>query len=166
VLVAEGTIDTGAAGRFVNEVEARGEYIKLVSLNSPGGSVDDAIAMSKLIREKNIATKVAEKALCASSCPIVFAGGVTRSAEKDAVVGVHQVFNGSVERPSPDQAMSSVQTTTARVARHLDEMGIGAGLWIHALETPPNQLYYLTPAEMAKYRLTTDATPVAGPSAG
>ncbi|NTE88401.1 hypothetical protein [Agrobacterium rubi] len=166
VLVAEGTIDPGAAGRFANEVEARGEYIKLVSLNSPGGSVDDAVAMSKLIREKNIATKVAEKALCASSCPIVFAGGVTRSAEKDAVVGVHQVFNGGIDRPSPDQAMSSVQATTARVARHLDEMGIGAGLWIHALETPPNQLYYLTPAEMAKYRLTTDATPAATPSAG
>jgi hypothetical protein len=91
---------------------------------------------------------------------------VTRSADKDAVVGVHQVFNGGIDRPSPDKAMSSVQATTARVARHLDEMGIGAGLWIHALETPPNQLYYLTPAEMAKYRLTTDATPVAGPSAG
>ncbi|KIP97655.1 periplasmic protein [Agrobacterium tumefaciens] len=166
VLVAEGTIDPGAAARFANEVEARGEYIKLVSLNSPGGSVDDAIAMSKLIREKNIATKVAERALCASSCPIVFAGGVTRSAEKDAVVGVHQVFNAGIDRPSPEQAMSSAQTTTALVARHLDEMGIGAGLWFHALETPPNQLYYLTPAEMLEYRLTTDATTVAGPRAG
>ncbi|KXG87280.1 hypothetical protein [Agrobacterium bohemicum] len=166
VLVAEGTIEPGAAGRFASEVEARGEYIKLVSLNSPGGSVDDAIAMSKLIRERNIATKVAEKALCASSCPIVFAGGATRSAEKDAVVGVHQVFNAGIDRPSPEQAMSSAQATTARVARHLDEMGIGAGLWIHALETPPNQLYYLTRAEMSEYRLTTDATPVAGNSAG
>ncbi|MCM2458153.1 hypothetical protein HGO37_22420 [Rhizobium sp. CG4] len=166
VLRAEGTIDPGAADRFASEVEARGEYIKLVSLNSPGGSVDDAIAMSKLIRERNIATKVAEKALCASSCPIIFAGGVARSAEKDAVVGVHQVFNGSIERPSPEQAMSSAQATTARVARHLDEMDIGAGLWIHALETPPNQLYYLTPAEMSKYRLTTDGTHVAVPSAG
>lgn len=166
VLVAEGAIDPGAAGRFASEVEARGEYIKLVSLNSPGGSVDDAIAMSKLIREKNIATKIAERALCASSCPIVFAGGATRSAEKDAVVGVHQVFNGSIERPSAEEAMSSAQEITARVARHLDEMGIGAGLWIHALETPPNQLYYLTREEMAEYRLTTDATPVAGPRAG
>jgi hypothetical protein len=166
VLLAEGTIDPGAAGRFANEIEARGEYIKSVSLNSPGGAVDDAIAMSKLIREANIATKVAEKALCASSCPIVFAGGVTRLAEKDAIVGVHQVFNGSIERPSPEQAMSSAQAATARVARHLDEMDIGAGLWIHALETPPNQLYYLTPAEMAEYRLTTDAIAASEPNAG
>ena len=156
VLLAEGTIEPGAAERFAKEIEARGEYVKTVALNSPGGSVDDAIAMSKLIREKKLDTKVASKALCASSCPIVFAGGVGRTAEKDAVVGVHQVFNGSRERPTAEQAMAAAQATTARVARHLDQMGIGAGLWINALETPPDRLYYLTPKEMADFKLTTE----------
>lgn len=156
VLLAEGSIDPGAAGRFAQEIEARGEYVKTVSLNSPGGSVDDAIAMSKLIREKKLDTKVASKALCASSCPIIFAGGVGRMAEKDAVIGVHQVFNGSRDRPSAEQAMASAQATTARVARHLDAMGIGAGLWINALETPPDRLYYLTSKEMADFKLTTE----------
>lgn len=156
VLLAEGTIEPGAADRFAREIEARGEYVKTVALNSPGGSVDDAIAMSKLIREKKLDTKVASKALCASSCPIVFAGGVGRLAEKDAVIGVHQVFNGSQERPTAEQAMASAQATTARVARHLDQMGIGAGLWINALETPPDRLYYLTPQEMADFKLTTE----------
>ncbi|WP_117195319.1 COG3904 family protein [Rhizobium terrae] len=155
MLLAEGTIDLGAAGRFAQEIEARGEYVKVVALNSPGGSVDDALAMSKLIREKKLNTKVASKALCASSCPIVFAGGLGRVAEKDAVIGVHQVFNGARNQPTAEQAMSSAQSTTARVARHLDAMGIGAGLWINALETPPDRLYYLTPAEMADFRLTT-----------
>ncbi|SMF40376.1 hypothetical protein SAMN02982989_1826 [Xaviernesmea oryzae] len=156
ILLAEGTIEPGAAERFAKEIEARGEYVKTVALNSPGGSVDDAIAMSKLIREKKLDTKVASKALCASSCPIVFAGGVGRTAEKDAVVGVHQVFNGSRERPTAEQAMAAAQATTARVARHLDQMGIGAGLWINALETPPDRLYYLTPKEMADFKLTTE----------
>jgi hypothetical protein len=157
VLMAEGTIDPGAAARFAEEIEARGEYVKTVQLNSPGGSVDDAVAMSKLIREKTLQTKVVGRALCASSCPIVFAGGTQRIAEKDAVIGVHQVFNGSRERPSAEQAMSSAQSTTARVARHLEEMGIGSGLWLHALETPPDRLYYLTEKEMADFRLVTRA---------
>jgi hypothetical protein len=161
VLLAEGAIDLGAADRFTKEIEARGEYVKVIALNSPGGSVEDAIAMSKLIREKKLGTQVATKALCASSCPIVFAGGVTRTAEKDAVIGVHQVFNGGKDRPSADQAMSSAQATTARVARHLQEMGIEAGLWFHALETPPDRLYYLTPKEMSDFKLTTQASPVA-----
>lgn len=156
VLLAEGTIDPGAASRFAQEIEARGEYVKTVMLNSPGGSVEDALAMSKLIREKKLDTKVASKGLCASSCPIVFAGGIGRMAEKDAVVGVHQVFNGGKDRPTAEQAMSAAQATTARVARHLDAMGIGAGLWINALETPPDRLYYLTPKEMADFKLTTE----------
>ncbi|MNL66594.1 hypothetical protein D3C87_1910870 [compost metagenome] len=51
--------------------------------------------------------------------------------------------------------MSSAQSTTARVARHLEEMGIGSGLWLHALETPPDRLYYLTEKEMADFKLVT-----------
>ncbi len=163
VLMAEGTIDPGAAGRFAQEIEARGEYVKTVQLNSPGGSVDDAIAMSKLIREKKLQTRIASRGLCASSCPIAFSGGAERIAEKDAVIGVHQVFNGSRERPTAEQAMSSAQSTTARVARHLDEMGIGSGLWLHALETPPDRLYYLSEKEMADFKLVTQ--PVQAPAA-
>ncbi|HEX2146617.1 MAG TPA: hypothetical protein VHG11_03080 [Pseudorhizobium sp.] len=160
-LRAEGSVDVGAAARFAEEIEARGEYVKTVLLNSPGGSVDDALAMSKLIRDKKLNTKVTSKALCASSCPLIFAGGVAREAETDAVLGVHQVFNGGQERPSAEQAMSSAQSTTARIARHLEEMGIGAGLWIKALETPPDRLHYLTQDEMAEFKLTTDAVPIA-----
>jgi hypothetical protein len=156
VLLAEGTIDLGSGARFAEEIEARGEYVKTVALNSPGGSVDDALAISKLIREKKLNTRVASKALCASSCPIIFAGGVGRLAEKDAIVGVHQVFNGGRDRPTAEQAASFAQSTTARVARHLDAMGIGAGLWINALETPPDRLYYLTAKEMADFKLTTE----------
>ena len=156
ILRAEGSIDPGAAARFAEEVEARGEYVKTVSLNSPGGSVDDALAMSSLIREKGLNTKVAARALCASSCPLVFAGGISREAEADAVVGVHQVFNAGAGRPSPEQAMSAAQATTARIARHLDKMGVDAGLWIKALETPPDRLHYLPAAEMAQLKLTTE----------
>lgn len=155
VLKAHGSIDLGAADRFAEEIAARGEYVKVVSLNSPGGSVDDALAMSKLIREKGLNTQVATRALCASSCPLVFAGGVAREAAENAILGVHQVFNAGQNRPSPEQAMSEAQTTTARIARHLEEMGIGDGLWINALETPPDRLYYLTPEEMTEFKLVT-----------
>jgi hypothetical protein len=155
MLKAEGSIDPGAADRFAEEIAARGEYVKAVTLNSPGGSVEDALAMSKLIREKGLNTEVATKALCASSCPLIFAGGVAREAQEDAILGVHQVFNAGQARPSPEQAMSGAQSTTARIARHLDEMGISNKLWINALETPPDRLHYLTPEQMVEYNLVT-----------
>ena len=157
-MLAEGTIDLGAALRFAREIEQRGEYVRTVELNSPGGSVDDALAISKLIREKRLNTKVASRALCASSCPVILSGGIERFAETDALVGVHQLFSGTDDRPTAEEAMASAQSATARVARHLDAMGIAAGLWFHALETPPDHLYYLTAQEMAEFRLTTKAS--------
>lgn len=161
IMKAEGAIDLGAADRFKAELDQRGEYVKSVTLDSPGGSVSDAISMSELIRERKLDTHVASRGLCASSCPIVFAGGVRRQAEKDAIIGVHQVFNGGGPRPTPEQAMSSAQTTTARIARHLEQMGIAPGLWLKALETPPDRLTYLTAQEMIDFRLTTPTIPSA-----
>ncbi len=162
ILTAQGSIEPGAATRFAAEIEARGEYVKTVQLDSPGGSVSDALTMSKLIREKKLGTKVATGALCTSSCPIVMAGGVTRAADKGAVVGVHQIFNGSTVKLSADQAMSDAQRTTAEINRHLETMGIKSGIWLHAMETPPDRLYYLTADEMKEFALVTDGTKAAG----
>ncbi|MBP1849332.1 hypothetical protein [Rhizobium halophytocola] len=158
VLMAEGSIDLGAADRFAAEIETRGEYVTTVALNSPGGSVEDALSMSSLIREKGLSTQVKAKALCASSCPLVFAGGAVREAQKDAVVGVHQVYSAERQQLSAAQAVSAAQRTTARVTRHLEQMGVSSALWIKALETPPDRLYYLTPEEMAEFKLTTAGT--------
>ena len=157
-----GTIDLGSYDRFAAEVEARGEYIKVVALNSPGGSVNDAIAIGSLIREKGFATSVATGALCASSCPLVLASGMTRTVEPEAAVGVHQIYARVAAGALPTgakaagEAMSDAQKTTAVITRHLSAMGVDPALWLHALETPPTRLYYLSPEEMTEYRLTTE----------
>ena len=158
VLAAEGSIDPGSAARFAAEIEARGEYVKIVSLNSPGGALDDAMAMARLVRDKGIATDVADGAICASSCPLFFAGGLTRTASPKAALGVHQFYAALQTTTAPAQAMSDAQATTARISRHLSGMGIDPALWLHALDTPPQALYYFSPDELARYRLVT--TPV------
>lgn len=155
ILKAEGLIDVGSADRFAREIEARGEYVTVVALNSPGGSVEDALTMSTLVREKGLDTKVAAKSLCASSCPLFFAGGVAREAEEDAIVGVHQIFNAARTQSTAEHAMSGTQSATARIVRHLQSMGVSNALWLHALETPPDRLYYLTPMELVDLKLVT-----------
>ncbi|WP_295811929.1 hypothetical protein [uncultured Nitratireductor sp.] len=154
VLAADGAIDQGAAGRFQAELDARGEYVTSVALNSPGGSLEDAMAISRLVRERGLATSVADGAICASSCPLILAGGVERQAGDKAAIGVHQ-FYAAEQMNNPAQAMADAQIITARISRHLDEMGIDPALWLHALDTPPRALYYLTPKQMKDYRLTT-----------
>ena len=155
VLQAEGSIEPGTAARFAAELEARGEYVKTVSLNSPGGALDDAMAMARLVREKGIATEVADGALCASSCPLFFVGGKIRTAGEKAAIGVHQFYAASPSKSGPEQAMADAQATTARISRHLAEMGVDPALWLHALDTPPRALYYFSAEDLAKYRLVT-----------
>ncbi|MBA3447955.1 MAG: hypothetical protein H0T56_10175 [Pseudaminobacter sp.] len=161
VLSAQGSIEPGTAARFAAEIAARGEYVKTVSLNSPGGALDDAMAMAKTVRDMGLATEVADGAICASSCPLLFAGGETRLAGEKAAIGVHQFYAASDSKTAPEQAMSDAQATTARISRHLAFMGVDPALWLHALDTPPRALYYLSPEEMAGYRLVTTGSPVA-----
>ena len=79
-LTLTGTIDPGAAERFASEIAARGEYVEAVLLDSPGGSVRDALAIGDLVHQRGLATEVRAGAFCASSCPLIFAAGMPPSA--------------------------------------------------------------------------------------
>lgn len=156
-----GTIDIGSAERFRTELERVGEYVKTVALDSPGGSVTDALEMGRLIRDSGLVTSVASGSLCASSCPLVFAGGTERLATATSAIGVHQIYATVAADSLPvglqaaGAAMSDAQKTTATITRYLGEAGIDPALWLHALETPPNRLYYLSAEELTQYRLAT-----------
>ncbi|WP_245414069.1 hypothetical protein [Nitratireductor sp. StC3] len=161
ILAAEGFVDIGAAARFATEIEMRGEYVRAVLFNSSGGSLDDAIAIARQIRARGLATGVVDGAFCASSCPLMLAGGVTRSVGAKSAIGLHQFYAVGDMPVEPAQAMSDAQATTARISRHLSEMGVDPALWLHALDTPPRALYYLSMDEMRGYRLATGTGPIA-----
>ena len=155
VLRLRGAIGVETAGQFAAEVERIAEYVTTVSLDSPGGALESALAMGRLIRERGFATRVDDGALCASACPLVFAGGVERMVEPDAAFGLHQIFSVDTSPTSPAAAMAGAQSTTARINRYLDDMGVDPVVWLHALETPPARLYYLNGTQLADYRMVT-----------
>ena len=161
-LMVTGTIMPGSAETFASAVEQFGEYVKSVELNSPGGSVTDALAMGKLIREKGFATSVAAGALCASSCPLVFAGGQERVAAPAAAIAVHQIYAATPadttlasRLAAAGNAMSEAQSMTAEISRYLIEMGIDPEVWLRALETPPDRLSYFSPEDLTRLKLAT-----------
>lgn len=158
VVELTGLIEPGA--RRIREKFATVESeVKTVSLNSPGGSIEDAIAIARMLRERGVATQVADGAICISSCPLLFAGGVTRKAAEGATFGVHQFYaETKLSRTDPAQAMSDAQLTIARIARYLTEMGVEAELWLHALDTPPQSLYHLSRDELVRYALVTETS--------
>lgn len=154
---AVGRIEAGVAAEFARFVSAQNGEVKALYLHSPGGSVQDALEMAALIREEGIDTVVVDNAYCASSCPLIFSGGVKRSVGAEAWVGVHQIFPADATRGDLSEGMAQAQATSARIQAHLTEMGVDPALWIHAMETPSDSLYLLTQEELRDYRLATAA---------
>jgi len=167
-LMATGTITPGISEAFATEIGKRGDYIKTVILNSQGGSVIDALAMGRLIREKKFATEVEAGKYCASSCPLVFAGGVERRAGDKATIGLHQVAaTRSATSGPPGDEMSVAQNISARCQRYLGDMGISLQAWVHAMETPHDMLFVFKPDELKALNIVTatpSSSPVATPS--
>jgi hypothetical protein len=165
-LMASGIITAGVSQSFAAEVERHSEYIRTVVLNSPGGSVTDALAMGRLIREKRFATEVEAGKYCVSSCPLVFAGGVDRRAGEKATIGVHQMtaMHSAASGPPHDE-MSVAQNISARCQRYLDDMGVSLQVWMHAMETPHDRLFVFKTDELKSLNLVTAAAvaPVSSP---
>jgi hypothetical protein len=92
---------------------------------------------------------------CASSCPLAFAGGVERRAGAKAAIGVHQVSAVGPTELSQADAMENAQRISATAQKYLRDMGIDLGVWLHAMETPSDSLYYFTSAELLELRLAT-----------
>lgn len=161
VLSLTGTIDAGAADRVTAALANEGEYVTTIALDSPGGSVDQALAIGKAIREHGYQTKVDRGSICASSCPLVLAGGVERRVAAGAAVGVHQIYAAvpADELGAPLQTglvISQTQKSTAEISRYLTNSGVDQAVWLHALDTPPDRLYYLSTKELQDYRLATE----------
>ena len=111
---AEGKIELGTGAVFARFVAGLGGRRLPLLINSPGGSITDAIQMGHLIRSRNMVVAVAKTALlpcaqpkgcgepravaedwlalCASACPFVLAGGVERYAGPGAAIGVHRAW--------------------------------------------------------------------------
>ena len=161
-LAAVGRIEPGTAEDFDRYLKDKAGAIKRVYLHSPGGSVSDAIAMAKAIRKGSMATIVPDNAYCASSCPLVFAGGVQREAGRRVWIGVHQVFTLPGEIGTLHEGLADAQRISAECQEHLVTMGVDPRVWIYAMKTAKHRLYIFTPKELADLKIvTTAATPPA-----
>ncbi|NWG24861.1 MAG: hypothetical protein HXY30_10705 [Pseudorhodoplanes sp.] len=154
-LMATGTIVPGTAEAFSAEIDKRGGYVRTVVLHSPGGSVRDALSIGRLIRARKLNTAVESGRYCASSCPLLLAGGVERHAGEKAAIGVHQVSLASDHPLSGATGMENAQRVSAECQRYLHEMGVDPAVWVYAMETPSNELFYFSREDLVSLKLAT-----------
>lgn len=152
-LSLRGAIAPGDGARIVTTLLENRPAI--VTLDSPGGSVMDALEIGRTLREIGAETRLAGAAVCFSACPYVFVGGTERTASDDARLGVHQHSFGESTVLPAFLAVEDIQRGQAEVLAHLDEMGIDLRLMGPALATPSDEIYILTVDELRTWKLVT-----------
>jgi hypothetical protein len=157
-VLVNGTIADGDAERFADWLQQRPDLPVSIALNSPGGSVSDALAIGRLIRDRDLPVVIASGAVCFSACPYVLAGGRERAVSKTAFVGVHQHYFGENTYLPAFLLVSDIQSGQGEVMAFLGEMGIDPMMMAKALMTPPDDIYILLPEELEAFRLATELT--------
>jgi len=152
----EGEIAPGDAARLRDFLDGR-DAPGIVVLNSPGGSVSDALDIGRQLREAGAVTRMKATDICLSACPYIFASGTERVAPDDAKLGVHQHYFGESTVLPAFMAVEDVQRGQGLVMAYLDEMGVDPLVMQHALTTPPDEIYVLIPEELDRYVLRTSS---------
>lgn len=180
-IVAQGDFDPGAAQRlraFLDKPSRRGLPIVF---NSTGGSMREAFAIGKLLRERRMTAIVAatipdgcsegvgacqklfdpasstkaairtKGAICHSACVYAVMGAVVRKIPEDVRVGVHHPVVNYAGRPEVEVDARG-HATRLQYAR---QMGVDPELVAISDKTPFESLRLLTADEIARLRLAT-----------
>lgn len=126
---------------------------KVITFDSDGGNVVTAIAYGRVIRALGLSTFQLRSGQCASACALAFVGGTIRYAEPGAI-GVHQSSFSPGDILDGHTAVAAVQQMTAQIMTYLLEMGVDPKLLQLSLSVPPDDMRYLTAAEMGEYKVT------------
>jgi membrane-bound ClpP family serine protease len=88
VLIIEGRIDSHIYD-YIQYEAAKIVAVKVIELNSLGGSNEWALEIARRVKELGKTTLLTSGHYCASACAYIFAAGRERVAAADAWIGVH-----------------------------------------------------------------------------
>ncbi|WP_345892483.1 hypothetical protein [Mesorhizobium amorphae] len=136
------------------EALARSNASVAVTFQSPGGNIQKAMDLGRLIRRLGLTTIQFRAVECSSACSLAFLGGVMRIAEAGSI-GVHKSsFSDDIGLNTKD-AVSGVQQMTADIITYMIEMGVDPALLQLSLQYDSDDIRYLSKSEMTKYRVVT-----------
>jgi hypothetical protein len=162
-IFGEGVIRAGTSERlqqFVNEHDV--PYSSNLYLNSPGGSLTEAIKLGRLIRFRRLFTTVGtpggklndiRPGECYSACAIAFLGGLFRFGHEGSSYGVHRFYASIKDTPlTSDDA----QIVSAVLVDYIREMGVNASLFSFMTEAGPDEIKLLSDGDQVRLNVTNN----------
>lgn len=145
--------DTDAFKAAVKSANDAGKLVSSVRLNSGGGSLLEGVQLAEIVKFAKMATNVGQGATCASACFMVFAAGEAKFANYTAQIGVH----GASDQTGRETAQSGAATVSmARIAK---ELGVPSAIIGRMVVTPPNEMVWLSPADLRSMGTTMVGKP-------
>ena len=117
-----------------------------VEINSPGGDLTEAMTIGRCLRHMD--ALIAVDGPCLSACVLVLAGAVER-VQLDAVparIGVHRPYIATIA--SDVDIAELFETTRTKVTDYFREMRISLVLADRMFATPPEELDFLSAADL------------------
>lgn len=174
VIAAQGEVIEGTPDAFLNFVRENvggGKLHGIVLLDSPGGKVVASMELGQAIRRLGMAVIVARPAAdqsgnemalvggrCYSACVYTLMGGKRRVIPPQSRVGVHRMFNYSTNFDLAEGGLVRARNyddggMRSMLSNYANSMGVSKELVYLAERTSPDQLYMLTSADIARWRL-------------
>jgi hypothetical protein len=128
-------------------------------LDSPGGNVDAAMAIGRLLRKEHASVRLGYQPLhtegiCYSACVLVLAGAVSRNMQ-DGKVGIHRpYFEVPKDEVSPEKYTEYFRKMLEELRSYFREMNVNEQLADAMLRTEPEHMRVLSSAELNNYGLT------------
>lgn len=117
-------------------------FLTAVYLDSPGGNLNEAMKLARLIEQSFVSTFVLGGSQCYSACMVLWAAGVQRVVDDESQLGVHRVTvvgsNIGVSR------LEQVTRPASRVMEdYMSRLGIPRKIIDKMNETPPTDMYII-----------------------
>jgi len=124
-------------------IDTHGGAVLAWVLDSPGGSVLDAIEIANEVQHSGAGVLVMRGAQCASACFLLLAAAREKLIAPDSLVAVH---SATTEGAGEDAGAAKA---TVEMARLLAKYGVPAAIIGEMVETTPQGAAVLTPAQLA-----------------
>ena len=133
VVLGDGMITPNTLQDFKEFMEAN-ESVSKVYLHSPGGSLVASMQLGLMIRYLGMDTAMKSKMRCMSACAYTFMGGVERSMDDGAIIGVHRFYaegGGATEEDG--------QVVVSEMGKFVAAMGVSPDILSMASRAGRNQ---------------------------
>jgi hypothetical protein len=122
----------------------------LVFLDSPGGIIQSGLAIGRFIRANGLDTVVPNRAVCFSTCGLIWLAGGERWVGDSAQVGFHAASTGAPRGRTPARVSSSGNALVGAYLGHLGMNDLQIGVLTEASPSRMLVLNSLRPAQLAE----------------